>query len=75
MDEVNHDCNKKVSLEYFFLKKRLNLYTFNIDDMTLLKNEFPKQLADVIMQFGNTGEHNMKNYIQGNIYRTVKRPD
>ena len=40
--------------------------------MTSLKNEFPKQLIDVIMQFGNTGELNMKNYIQGNIYRTVR---
>lgn len=39
--------------------------------MILFKNEFPKQLADVIRQFGKTGE-NMKNYIQGNICRTMR---
>lgn len=48
------------------------MYNFNIDDTALLKNEFPKHLADVIMQFRNTGELNMKNYIQGNIYKTVR---
>lgn len=39
---------------------------------SLLKNVFPKQLADVIMQPGNTRELSIKNYIQGNIYRTVR---
>lgn len=46
------------------------MYTFNIDNMTLLKNEFPKHLADVITQFGKAGE-NMKNFIPGNTYRIM----
>lgn len=70
MEEVNHECNKKVSFESL-AKKRLTTYNFNIDNMILFKNEFPKQLEDVIRQFGKTGE-NMKNYIQGNIYRTMR---